>query len=82
MVSHLTFLALEALLPAVVLVVVTGLLLRFAWKERRGQRVLLLEVFVLFLFGSHAVGFHDTCDSLCLCALFFFLNCCCITLFK
>ena len=41
MVSHLTFLALEALLPAVVLVVVTGLLLRFAWKERRGQRVLL-----------------------------------------
>lgn len=51
MVSHLTFLALEALLPAVVLVVVTGLLLRFAWKERRGQRVLLLEVFVLFLFG-------------------------------
>lgn len=51
MVSHLTFLALEALLPAVVLVMVTGLLLRFAWKERRGQRVLLLEVFVLFLFG-------------------------------
>lgn len=51
MVSRLTFLALEALLPAVVLVVVTGLLLRFAWKERRGQRVLLLEVFVLFLFG-------------------------------
>ena len=40
MVSRLTFLALEALLPAVVLVVVTGLLLRFAWKERRGQRVL------------------------------------------
>lgn len=30
MVSHLTFLALEALLPSVVLVVVTGLLLRFA----------------------------------------------------
>ena len=34
MVSHLTFLALEALLPAVVLVVVTGLLLRFAWKDK------------------------------------------------
>ena len=51
MLSHLAILALEALLPAVLLVVVTGLLLRFAWKERRGQRVLLLEVFVLFLFG-------------------------------
>ena len=51
MLSHLAVLALEALLPAVLLVVVTGLLLRFAWKERRGQRVLLLEVFVLFLFG-------------------------------
>ena len=44
MVSHLTFLALEALLPAVVLVVVTGLLLRFAWKERRGQRVAAREL--------------------------------------
>ncbi len=34
MVSHLTLIALEALLPAVVLVVVTGLLLRFAYFSR------------------------------------------------
>lgn len=51
MLSHLSFLALEALLPAGILVIVTGLLLRFVWKEPRGKRVLFLMGFVLYLFG-------------------------------
>lgn len=51
MLSHLSFLALEALLPAVVLAAAAALLLRFVWKEPCGKRMLLLEVFVLFLLG-------------------------------